>query len=135
MSKASTDNLKALGFVIGQFNVADADFDAFLQAVLDEVSVEVLATIGATAYADSTDPVKTRVINAEKYLAAALLEKRVMASISRTLSTVENRTEGLLEKDERDDFRAMAARNIALITGGVNESFAAPIYEPDVVVG
>ncbi len=135
MSKATVDNLKALGFAVGQFNVVDADFDAFLQAVLDEVAVEVLAAIGATAYADSTDPTKTRVINAEKYLAAALLEKRVMATISRSLSTVENRTDSLLEKDERDDYRAMASRNIALITGGVNESFAAPIYEPDAVVG
>lgn len=135
MSKASVANVTDLGFVAASFNVLDANFSAFIQAVLDEAAVEVQDAIGASLYASTTDPIKTRVINAEKYFAAALLQKRVLASISRTLSTVENRTEGLLEKDELADYRAMAARNIQLILGGVNESFGAAVYEPGVADG
>ena len=135
MSKATPQNVTDLGFVAASFNVLDANFTTFIQAVLDEAAVEVQAAIGDFLYGATTDPVKTRIINAEKYFAAALLEKRLMATISRTLATVENKIESALESGERDDYRAMAARNIQLILGGVNESFGSIPYEPNVADG
>lgn len=133
MSKATPQMLTALGFTGEQFNVAASGWITFCQDVLDEVAPEVEAQVGAAAYDVTTNPTKQRVINAEKYFAAALLEKRVLAALSRSPGSTDGKATGWAEKEERDDYRAMALLNINLITGALDESFTATTYEPEAV--
>lgn len=132
MSKATPQMLLDLGFAGVQFNIASASGTiTFMQDVLNEVAVEVEAQVGSAVYASTTEPVKQRVINAEKYMAAALLEKRQLAALSRSPGSTDGKATGWAEMQERNDYREMASRNIALITGALDESFAAAAYEPE----
>ena len=79
MAKNDKDGVKAMGFSAVMFRIeTDADFDTYIDAVIDEQSVLLNARIGSTAYDSKESPVKEYVKNAEKSLIAAeMITRRI----------------------------------------------------------
>lgn len=98
MSKATTLNIEALGFIAQQFGTP-ADFTAYLTDVLDDVALRVRALVGASGYdaasASGSEAEQlnfVRLKNAEMYLSAAELWRRV--EIFERTRAVKGRSDG-----------------------------------------
>lgn len=77
MAKIAAADLTAEGFKPEQFGQAAGGFDAYLDAVIADVAVEVADAVGATIYAlDDSTTQGLHVKKAELYLAMAVLWKR-----------------------------------------------------------
>ena len=113
---AKPSDVKTLGLTWELFRSqveSDADFDAYIQEVLDANREDVIFEIGETLYADATK--KTDVVNIEKYLANAELLRR-RAIIIKGQSVPDGPT-GKEEMDMAGVQEERAKRTIARLIG------------------
>lgn len=84
MSKATPTDVQALGFVASQFQQSDgSEWTNYLQAILDDVALEVREQVGSGTYAaasatgsDTEKLNEKRIRQAEMYLSGAELMRR-----------------------------------------------------------
>lgn len=113
-TKAIPQDIKDLGFTVEQFG-AVADFDGFIQAILDEQEALLSGRAGAAAVSSST--LAAQVKRAEKCLAGAeMLQRR----INRLSGNVDADTAILIPqlKKARQDYMDEAERIIPQLVAG-----------------
>lgn len=121
MPKAVIQDLKDFGFTAEQFGTP-ADFDAYLQAVIDTAAAHAKDRVGATVYdaATSGDVTFGRLRAAETYYAAAELWRRRKQFFDAAAQAVNaESSERLIARYERNagEAEGVADRAIALIGG------------------
>lgn len=118
MAKVLPQDIKDLQFVAEQFNSV-VDFDAFVQAVIDEQEALLVDRIGSVAFA--TTGLSVHIKRAEKCLVAAeLLQLR----INRLSGNIDAETAVLISqlKKNRQDYLDQADRVVPrLVAGSVSE--------------
>lgn len=140
MSKATPANLQELGFTGEQFGTP-GDFDAYLQAVLDDIALEVRGLIGAAVYdaassgGSDTEKLDFKRLKAvESYLAAAELWRRIEMFERR--DAIRGRSDGgtetigsralanarAMEERAADELMLFGISTSAGFAAGVNES-------------
>jgi hypothetical protein len=113
-TKASPSSIKDLGFIAEEFGTPP-DFDAFLQAVLDEQEALLSDRVGTATVANSL--LATHVVRAEKCLTAAeLLQRR----INRLASSIDADTASVMStlKKARQDYLDESERIILKLAAG-----------------
>ncbi len=117
-TKASPQDIKDLGFVTEEFG-SPPDFDAYIQAVLDEQQALLSDRVGAAAMSISS--LATHIKRAEKCLTAAeLLQRR----INRLSGNVDTDTAALISQlgKSRQNYLDEAEKIIPkLVTGSVSD--------------
>lgn len=122
MSKAMPNDVSDLGFAAAQFNLP-ADWDAYIQAVLDDAALEVEHAVGAAVYASATTGLTfKRLKTAEVYFAAAELWRRREAferadAVRARQSSGGGETIGSRLLANADAMERQAWEQVAMVTG------------------
>jgi hypothetical protein len=112
-----------MGFTKEMFQITvDADFQAFVTAIIIEQAALLSSRVGASVYADATEPAASRVTRAEKcFTAAEVLDRRINGRLANVQAAGEE-FDVTSERRQRDDYRKEAESLIALLPPAASAS-------------
>lgn len=123
-AKVTTADLKNLGFSDGSlFNIVDANFDAFLQGIIDLIYPQLEGMLSTATYDSATEPVQSQVKRTELCLCASeLVQRRINVKMIATAQGDE-KINVKPEMEQREQYNAEAVNLISTLTGDADFSF------------